>query len=250
MRACSHCCYSTRAPKPLRSSTARDPLLCRHRAHLLPRHICSTLTRAAHEFASHPHAASLQGTRASAPGSSRAHFLRASAPSLARAHAFAPVHLHASRARSALLLSCTPEPSPFHSPPCAISGHLLLPSSHTCLLAPASACTPLLPGQPPPEPEPLARLRPAPLGLWPPSASHARGPLARRRAEPPRRAWCLLRARPRLPPPAARSSGSRRRPHGLLPPDAGEEKKEREREDTDRDCAAGGQKKEGNTREG
>jgi hypothetical protein len=32
------------------------------------------------------------------------------APSLARAHALAPVHLHASRARSALLLLCTPEP--------------------------------------------------------------------------------------------------------------------------------------------
>jgi hypothetical protein len=35
-RACSRCCYSTRAPKPLRSSTAREPLLCHHRARLLP----------------------------------------------------------------------------------------------------------------------------------------------------------------------------------------------------------------------
>jgi hypothetical protein len=34
--ACSCCCYSTRAPRPLRSSTAREPLLFRRRARLLP----------------------------------------------------------------------------------------------------------------------------------------------------------------------------------------------------------------------
>jgi hypothetical protein len=36
MRACSRCCCSTRAPRPLRFSTAREPLLCRRRARMLP----------------------------------------------------------------------------------------------------------------------------------------------------------------------------------------------------------------------
>jgi hypothetical protein len=61
---------------------------------------------------------------------SRVHFLCASAPSLAHAHALAPVHLHASRARSALLLPCTPEP--YHLLPLAPR---LLPSR-----APMPAC--------------------------------------------------------------------------------------------------------------
>jgi hypothetical protein len=52
------------------------------------------------------------------------------APSLTHAHALAPVHLHASRARSALLLLCTPEP------------HHLLPLAPRLLpsRAPTSAC--------------------------------------------------------------------------------------------------------------
>jgi hypothetical protein len=59
-----------------------------------------TASRAAHEFVSHPHAASLLGTRASAPGPSRIHFLRDM-----RLHS--PAHTR--------LLPCTSTP-PAHAP--------------------------------------------------------------------------------------------------------------------------------------
>jgi hypothetical protein len=133
------------------------------------------------------------------------------APSLARAHALAPVHLHASRARSALLLSCTPEPSPFHSPPCAISGHLLLPSSRTCLRAPA--CTRCVPAPAPRSPaSTLLRAEPSACRsnlhalqssacLLPVRLPHS-GPRARLpRAEPPppARACPLLAPTPSRP---------------------------------------------------
>jgi hypothetical protein len=89
------------------------------------------------------------------------------APSLAPAHALAPVHLHTSRARSALLLLCTPEP------------HHLLP------LAPR-----LLPSR---APTPVCR-HPAHARLIPRPSRHATTAAAPRSA--PRRS---VRAAPALP---------------------------------------------------
>jgi hypothetical protein len=64
-------------PTPAHTVILRAPSHARSRHPLGVAHIRScTASRAVHEFASHPHAASLLGTRASAPGPSRVHFLR------------------------------------------------------------------------------------------------------------------------------------------------------------------------------
>jgi hypothetical protein len=86
-----------------------------------------TASRAAHESASHPHAASLLGTRASAPGPSRVHFLR-------------DMRLHSpARTRS---LPCTSKP-PAHAPRSCCRAR---PSHITCSRSPpARSGSPLRP---------------------------------------------------------------------------------------------------------
>jgi hypothetical protein len=144
--SCACRCSARRTPtlsaRAHGSVLLRPPNICTHRQ--LPRVTTRTLalpaassctaSRAAHESASHPHAASLLGTRASAPGPSRVHFLRGM-----RLHspALASVHLHASCARSALLLSCTPKP------------HHLLPLATSPLRLAAPAPCARSPGPPP-----------------------------------------------------------------------------------------------------
>jgi hypothetical protein len=166
------------------------------------------------------------------------------APSLACAHALAPVHLHASRARSVLLLSCTPEPSPFHSPPCAISGHLLLPSSRTSVTPkPCSLRSLLCTSAPPSAQLPNARARlgrqlpdlvPPPLGPplapWPASPhclqAAALWPVLLRPAtcQAPARPGPACRALARAPalasacPPAVWAAAACRTTRALPPP--------------------------------
>jgi hypothetical protein len=164
-----------------------------------------TASRAAHESASHPHAASLLGTRASAPGPSRVPFLHDM-----RLHP--PARTRSLLCTTMLLLPCTPEPHhllpltlctsvmpepcSFYSPPCAISATCSCPAPAAPQLAPACAA----PALPTPASRTnrtarrarLLRCRPA-SGLTP--------ALTRALRRSPR-AWAALTPAPAARPPA------------------------------------------------
>jgi hypothetical protein len=120
--------------------------------------------------------------------------LRPQSHSLPRA---ATTCCRAASTRTSLRFRAPPEPAPL-ARICSSPG-------------PATACSralrvhlraaPLLPGQPSPEPEPLARLRPAPLGLWPRRAPRPASLRSRTCAWEPRSACPHPRARPPLGPP-------------------------------------------------
>jgi hypothetical protein len=187
----------------------RHRLPLRHRAHARATRSASltfTLALQAVPLTSLRHNRQLAGHVRVCSWLSRVHFLHASAPSLARAHALAPVHFHASRARSALLLPCTPEPhhllplaprllpSRAPTPACRHHAHARLvpgPSRHATTAAAraltASACQrftaciwpsrmrPAWPASARPQPPACAR-----ACTWPPPAQAAGSPACAR----------------------------------------------------------------------